>query len=101
MPVHSDSVKAAADGIVISVRVTPRAGRAGLAGVRGGALLVRLHAPPVEGAANTELIDLLATALDVPRRNVSIVGGSRSRQKQVHVAGIDTATAVSLLFPVS
>jgi uncharacterized protein (TIGR00251 family) len=84
-------------GVVISVRVVTRAGRSGLAGKRRGALLVRLHAPPVEGAANVELINVIAGALDVPRRAVSIVAGERSRQKRVRVSGIDAATALSRL----
>jgi len=85
------------DGIEISVRVIPRAGRSGIAGTRGGALLVRLTAPPVEGAANGELVEVLAEALGVPRRSVSIVGGERARQKRVRVAGIDAASAASRL----
>jgi uncharacterized protein (TIGR00251 family) len=56
-------------------------------------LLVRLHAPPVEGAANAELVALLAAALAVPRAAVSIVSGERSRDKRVRVSGIDRATA--------
>jgi uncharacterized protein len=86
-------IQSTRDGILIDIRVIPRAGRSGLAGTRGDALLVRLHAPPVEGAANTELIAVIATALDVPRRSVSIVNGERSRQKRVRVSGIDAATA--------
>ena len=81
-------ITATRDGVVIDVRVIPRAAKAGLAGVRGGALLVRLSAPPVEGAANEELIAVLAKALDVPRRAVTIVSGERSRTKRVAVAGI-------------
>jgi len=79
--------------ILISVRVVPRAGKSGIAGMRGDALLVRLHAPPIDGAANDELIALLARALAVPRRAVSIASGQRSRQKSVRVSGIDAATA--------
>jgi uncharacterized protein (TIGR00251 family) len=90
-------IQSTADGIIISIRVIPRAGRSGLAGTRGDALLVRLRAAPVEGAANAELIDVIATALDVPKRAVSIVAGERSRQKRVRVSGIDTATAESRL----
>jgi uncharacterized protein (TIGR00251 family) len=84
-------------GIIITVRVIPRAREAGLAGTRGEALLVRLQAPPVEGAANVELVALLAAALRVPKRAVSIVAGERSRQKRVRISGIDAATAASLL----
>jgi len=56
-------------------------------------LLVRLAAPPVEGAANAELVEVLAAALSVPRRAIAIVSGDRSRQKRVRVAGIDVAAA--------
>lgn len=80
-------------GIIISIRVIPRAGKSGLAGTRGDALLVCLHASPVDGAANAELIGVLATVLGVPKRAVSIVAGERSRQKRVRVFGIDAATA--------
>lgn len=90
-------IQSTPDGILISIRVIPRAGKSGLAGTRGDALLVRLHAPPVEGAANAELIDLIATVLDVPRRAVSIVAGERSRQKRVRVSGIDAAAAAPRL----
>jgi uncharacterized protein len=83
------------DGVMIAVRVIPRAGTSGLAGTRGDALLVRLQAPPVEGAANAELIEVMAKALQVPKRAVSIVAGERSRQKRVRVVGIDAVTAAS------
>ena len=76
------------DGVVIDVQVAPRASRSGLAGVRGGALLVRLHAPPVEGAVNADLVNLLAALLGVPRRAVTIVTGGRNRLKRVRVEGV-------------
>jgi hypothetical protein len=77
-----------ATGVTIDVRVVPRAAKPGVAGTRDGALLVRLSAPPVEGAANAELVEVIATALRVPRRAVTIVAGERSRTKRVAVAGI-------------
>ena len=86
-------ITATNDGVVIDVRVIPRAGRSGLAGMRDGALLVRLTAPPVEGAANEELIAVLAKALGVPKRAVTIVAGERSRAKRVAVAGISRDAA--------
>ena len=73
---------------VIAVRVIPRAGRSGVAGARGDALLVRLNAAPVDGAANAELIDLLAETLGVSKRAIEIVSGARSRQKKVRVTGL-------------
>ena len=74
---------------IIDVRVIPRAaGKSGIAGMRGDALLVRLNAAPVDGAANAELIEVLAEALGVPKRAVSIASGERSRQKRVRVEGV-------------
>jgi hypothetical protein len=90
-------IEATPDGVVITVRVIPRAARSGLAGTRGDAILVRLQAPPVEGAANEALVEVLAGALQVPKRAVSIVAGDRSRQKRVKVVGIDAATAAARL----
>jgi uncharacterized protein len=83
--------------VLLKVRVIPRAAKSGLAGMRGDAWLVRLHAPPVDGAANDELIALLAQVLGVPERAVSIASGARSRQKSVRVSGIDAATAAARL----
>jgi uncharacterized protein YggU (UPF0235/DUF167 family) len=70
------------------VRVTPRAGRSLVAGVRDDTLLVKLAAAPVDGAANDALIALLSTALDLPSRNIQIVSGHRSRTKRVAFAGV-------------
>jgi uncharacterized protein (TIGR00251 family) len=91
-------IQTARDGaILIDVRVIPRAGRSGVAGTRGDALLVRLNSPPVDGAANAELVEVIATTLGVSKRAVSIVAGERSRRKRIRVEGIDTATAASRL----
>ena len=73
----------------LDVRVIPRAGRSEIAGLRDGALRIRLAAAPVDGAANTELIDLLAQALRIPRRDITIVSGERSRSKRVRITGLD------------
>lgn len=71
------------------VRVQPRAARSEVCGTFDGALKVRLQAPPVDGAANEALVELLAEALDVPRRQIRIVSGGTSRSKVVEVDGID------------
>ena len=73
----------------LTVRVTPRAGRSAVAGVRDGILLVKLAAAPVDGAANDALVAFLADALDVPRRQVTIVSGETSRDKRVQIDGLD------------
>ena len=72
----------------LEIRVIPRAGRSGFAGLRDGALLVRLAAAPVDGAANDELIALLAKTLKIPKRDITIVSGERSRSKRIRIAGL-------------
>jgi uncharacterized protein (TIGR00251 family) len=85
------------DGVVIDVRVIPRASPPGPAGVRDGALLLRLRAAPVEGAANAEVVDILADLLGVPRRAVTILSGHHGRRKRIAVTGIAPDTAAKAL----
>jgi uncharacterized protein (TIGR00251 family) len=77
-----------ADEVLLHVRVTPRARRNALGGIRDGVLTVRLAAPPVEGAANTALIALLAEALGLSRSAVRLEAGLRSRHKRVRISGL-------------
>src|SRR5437667_12375198 len=84
-----DWVRADGHGAILHVRVTPRAARTAIPGVRGQALSVRLTAPPVEGAANRELVTLLARALAVRPTAVAIAAGAGSRDKRVRVEGLD------------
>lgn len=85
------------NGVVVTVRVQPRASKAGVAGVRDGALVVRLNAPPVEGAANRELIAVLAKACGVAKRAVTIVSGEHGRVKRVAIEGIDAEAMAARL----
>ena len=84
-------------GASLDIRVIPRASKTELAGERDGALLVRLAAPPVEGAANAALIEFLASALDLPRRSIRIVSGEHSRRKRVAIAGMTTEQVRAIL----
>jgi uncharacterized protein (TIGR00251 family) len=79
------------DGVVIHVKVIPRAGRTELAGTRDRSLLIRLAAAPVEGAANAELVAYLASLLDLPKRNIVVVAGERSRNKTIKIIGVTAA----------
>jgi uncharacterized protein (TIGR00251 family) len=71
-----------------SVHVRPKSSRSAILGVREGALEVALTAPPADGAANGELLQLLARALGVRRADVSIVVGASSRGKVLEVNGV-------------
>ncbi len=73
--------------LLVTVRVTPRAGRDTLS-IDGGELRARLAAPPVDGAANEALVALLAAHMKVPRRAVTLVRGATAREKVVAIAGI-------------
>jgi uncharacterized protein (TIGR00251 family) len=69
------------------VQVVPRASRSEIVGEHNGALKIRLAAPPVDGAANEELVRLLAGKLKVPRRAVEITSGHNSKTKRLKVTG--------------
>ena len=75
--------------IQLTIRVVPRASKPGIAGIRDGALLVRLQSPPVEGAANEELIQVMANAFGVTRRDVAIVAGEHSKLKRIAIGTVD------------
>ncbi len=94
-----DPIAATADGVILLVKVVPRSRKSMFDGLRGGALRVRLLAPPVEGAANAELLALVADTLRVPRRDVSIQSGEHARAKRVLVNGITAAYARTRLLP--
>lgn len=83
--------------ISFKVRVVPRASRSQIAGEHDGALRVRVASPPVEGAANEELVRMLAKELNVPSRAIEITGGHTSKLKQVRVTGIKMSALESLL----
>lgn len=72
-------------GARLCIHVQPGAARSELAGTHGDALKIRVAAAASEGAANAALIEFLAGLLKLPRREVTIVQGERSRRKIVHV----------------
>ena len=74
--------------ITLNVRVIPRARKTECAGFSDDVLVIRVAAPPVEGAANDALIEYLSSALHVPRRAVRIVSGDRGRRKRMAIDGV-------------
>jgi len=90
-----------ADGVVVTVRLTPKGGRDaidGIARLADGRSVVkaRVRAAPSDGAANAALLALMAQALDIARRNVSLTAGATARIKQVKIAGDAAALAAQL-----
>ena len=77
------------EDLTIRVRVQPRAKRDELAGVRDGAVLVRVVAPPVDGRANAAVCKLIARAVGVPPSRVSVVRGEAARDKVLRIEGVE------------
>jgi uncharacterized protein len=82
--------------VLFKVHVVPGASRSEIAGIHNDSLRVRVAARPVEGAANEELILILAKTFKVSKSSVRIVSGARGRSKQVSIEG-DTETLVEVL----
>jgi len=83
--------------VMFAVRVVPRASKSRIVGEHDGALKVQLVSPPVDGAANIELVKLLAKELRVSKSDVEIVSGHASRSKQVSINGISSADLATVL----
>ena len=73
--------------MILELHVQPGAKRSEFAGQHGDRIKVRLAAPAAEGKANEALIEFLADYYRVPKRNVRITSGLKSRQKRVVIDG--------------
>jgi uncharacterized protein (TIGR00251 family) len=76
-------------GIKFNVRVEPRSSMRGISGIIGDTLKIRVNSPPVGGAANVELIEILSEEFGIKKTNIKIVKGHSSRNKVVEIEGID------------
>jgi uncharacterized protein (TIGR00251 family) len=78
-------------GITLEVKVEPRSSQRCVAGVMDNHIIkVKLTAPPVEGSANEQLIEVIAEELGVKKSQVSVIRGHSSKRKVVEVRGIDS-----------
>ena len=73
-------------GVSLRIRVKPRASKSRVLGERNGELEVAVSAPPVDGAANEELVRVLAEHFDVPKSSIEIARGASGRSKLVRIA---------------
>jgi len=76
------------EGVRLRVKVVPRASLSEVAGTHGNMVRIRLAAPPVDGAANNELVRFIADALSVPRAAIRLVSGQSSRSKVILIDSI-------------
>ena len=81
-------VRNSKDGALLTVHVQPKSSRTACMGPYGDALKIRIAAPPVDGAANQELIEFLAAELSVPPASFRIESGAGGRRKLVLVKGV-------------
>lgn len=86
-------VKSTPDGCELTLKVVPGASRERVVGPLGDALKVQVAAAPERGNANAAVLDLLAEALGVPRRQIELVRGQTQPRKVVRVTGLDAAQA--------
>jgi len=83
------------EGVILRVRIQPRASRCGISDVKEDYLKLRVSAPPVEGAANRACRDYLAKQFGIPKGYVEILSGEKSREKRILLKGIDRDTVLS------
>lgn len=85
------------DGVLLHVHLQPGARRDAVCGEHGGRLKIAIAAPPLEGRANEALVEWLADRLGLPRRQVRLVSGQRSRDKTLRAAGVGAGEVVRRL----
>jgi uncharacterized protein len=82
-----DFLHAQSDGVLLSVKLQPRASKNEIGGPLGDALKIKVTAPPVDSAANEALVELLAEKLDCARSRIELIRGRKSRRKTVMLHG--------------
>ena len=85
------------DGAVLNVRAQPRSSRAGIDGIIGDAVRVRIRCAPVDGKANKELVETLADAFGIPKSSVAFKSGETSKTKRILLRGVSAAKIEEVL----
>jgi uncharacterized protein len=94
---HAPIVQDTTDGAILTVHIQPKASTTECVGIHGDALKIRVAAPPVDGAANDELIRFLAQTLSLPRSAVVIESGAGGRHKRVSLRGVTAERVIARL----
>jgi uncharacterized protein (TIGR00251 family) len=90
-------LRAQTDGVLLSVKLQPRASANEIGEPLGAELRIKVTAPPVDAAANEALVRLLAETLDCPRGCVELVRGHTSRHKVVKLHGLSAEAVLAAL----
>ena len=85
------------EGVVLNVRAQPRSSRAGVDGLLGDAVKVRVRCAPVDGKANKELVETLADAFGLPKSAVAIRSGETSKTKRLLLRGVTAQALAAVL----
>ncbi len=85
------------EGVVLAIKVQPRASRNEIVGVLGEELKIKVTAPPVDSAANEALLRFLAETLDCPRGAVRLLRGNTSRRKTILIQGMKPPSVLARL----
>ena len=83
--------------IFFNVKVVPRSSKSEIVGELGGALKIKLKSPPVDGAANAELVKLLSKTFGVSKSEIEIVGGQTSKLKQIKISNLKSEKFLQVL----
>lgn len=83
--------------IIFTARVVPRASKSEIIGEHDGGLKIRLSAPPVDGAANIELIKLLSKKFGVSKREVEILSGETAKTKQIRIENLNSEKFLKII----
>lgn len=75
-------------GVTLKIKMEPRSSRKGISGVVGDAIKIKVNAPPVGGAANEELIEVLSEEFGIKKTSIKILRGMSSRNKVVEIEGV-------------
>ena len=85
------------EGVVLNVRAQPRSSRAGIDGLLGDAVKVRIRCAPVDGKANRELVETLADEFGIAKSSVVFKSGETSKQKRLLLRGVSAAAVAARL----
>ena len=85
------------EGVVLNVRAQPRSSRAGIDGLIGDAVKVRIRCAPVDGKANKELVETLADEFGLAKLSVVFKSGETSKQKRILLRGVSAASVEARL----